>query len=105
MKKEITAEQSLELAARMRKFDTVPEFSLIFGDPADSEPDFDETVAFARQVKRINPEVEIVVQTYCPVPNAAAKCTDVWAISIFQPRRMSGPPIDGSTSRCGKIRS
>jgi radical SAM superfamily enzyme YgiQ (UPF0313 family) len=43
-------------------------FSLIFGDPADSESDFEETVAFARQVKRINPEVEIVVQTYCPVP-------------------------------------
>jgi anaerobic magnesium-protoporphyrin IX monomethyl ester cyclase len=68
MKKEITAEQSLELAAKMRKFGIVPEFSLIFGDPADSESDFDETVAFARQVKRINPDVEIVVQTYCPVP-------------------------------------
>ncbi len=68
MKKEITAEQSLELASKMRKFGIVPEFSLIFGDPADSESDFDETVAFARQVKRINPAVEIVVQTYCPVP-------------------------------------
>jgi hypothetical protein len=30
--------------------------------------DFDETVAFARQVKRINPAVEIIVQTYVPVP-------------------------------------
>ena len=68
MKKEITAEESLELAARMRKFDIVPEFSLIFGDPRDSESDFDDTVAFARRVKRINPEVEIVVQTYVPVP-------------------------------------
>lgn len=68
MKKEITAEQSLELAGRMRKFGIVPEFSLIFGDPADSEADFHDTVAFAKQVKRINPDVEIVVQTYCPVP-------------------------------------
>ncbi len=68
MKKEITAEQSLELAARMRKFNIVPEFSLIFGDPADSESDFHQTVAFAREVKRINPAVEIIVQTYCPVP-------------------------------------
>jgi len=68
MKKEITAEQSLELAARMRKFEIVPEFSLIFGDPADSEADFHETVAFAKKVKQINPDVEIVVQTYCPVP-------------------------------------
>ena len=68
MKKEITAEQSLELAARIRKFDIVPEYSLIFGDPSDSEADFHETVAFARKVKRINPDIEIVVQTYVPVP-------------------------------------
>jgi radical SAM superfamily enzyme YgiQ (UPF0313 family) len=68
MKKEITAEQSLELAARIRKFDIVPEYSLIFGDPGDSEADFAETVAFARRVKRINPDIEIVVQTYVPVP-------------------------------------
>jgi pyruvate-formate lyase-activating enzyme len=68
MKKEITAEQSLELALRIRRFDIVPEFSLVFGDPGDSEADFHETVEFARRVKRINPDVEIVVQTYVPVP-------------------------------------
>lgn len=68
MKKEITAEQSLELARRIREFDIVPEYSLIFGDPRDSDTDFEETVAFARQVKRINPAVEIIVQTYVPVP-------------------------------------
>jgi hypothetical protein len=68
MKKEITAEQSLELAVRMRQAGIVPEYSLIFGDPRDSETDFHETVAFARQVKRINPDIEIIVQTYVPVP-------------------------------------
>ncbi len=68
MKKQITAEQSLELAARMREARIVPEYSLIFGDPRDSEKDFDETVAFAKKVKRINPDVEIIVQTYVPVP-------------------------------------
>lgn len=68
MKKQITAEQSLELAARMRQVGIVPEFSLIFGDPRDSETDFNDTVAFARKVKTINPDVEIIVQTYVPVP-------------------------------------
>ena len=68
MKKELTAEQSLELAARIRQFGIVPEYSLIFGDPKDSVADFHETVDFARRVKRINPQVEIVVQTYVPVP-------------------------------------
>jgi anaerobic magnesium-protoporphyrin IX monomethyl ester cyclase len=68
MKKQITAEQSLELAARLRDARIVPEYSLIFGDPRDSETDFNETVAFAKKVKRINPSVEIIVQTYVPVP-------------------------------------
>jgi len=68
MKKQITAEQSLELAARLREARIVPEYSLIFGDPRDSETDFNETVAFAKKVKRINPSVEIIVQTYVPVP-------------------------------------
>jgi anaerobic magnesium-protoporphyrin IX monomethyl ester cyclase len=68
MKKQITAEQSLELAGRLREAGIVPEYSLIFGDPRDSETDFNETVAFAKRVKRINPAVEIIVQTYVPVP-------------------------------------
>src|SRR5581483_3059461 len=49
------------------------EYSLIFGDPRDSEKDFDETVAFAKKVKRINPEVEIIVQTYVPVPQRSGE--------------------------------
>lgn len=68
MKKELTAEQSLELAARLRAVGIVPEYSLIFGDTNDSVSDFDETVAFARRIKQVNPQVEIVVQTYVPVP-------------------------------------
>jgi anaerobic magnesium-protoporphyrin IX monomethyl ester cyclase len=80
MKKEITAEQSLELAARIRKFGIVPEYSLIFGDPSDSETDFHETVAFARKVKRINPEIEIVVQTYVPMHmDSFPKTVEEWA--------------------------
>jgi anaerobic magnesium-protoporphyrin IX monomethyl ester cyclase len=68
MKKQITAEQSLELAARLKQAGIVPEYSLIFGDPRDSEADFYETVTFARKVKHINPAIEIIVQTYVPVP-------------------------------------
>ncbi len=73
MKKELSAEQALELAARIRQFGIVPEYSLIFGDPADSETDFNETVDFAKRVKIINPEIEIVVQTYVPVPQRSGE--------------------------------
>ena len=35
MNKRITADQTLALAARIRKFGIVPEFSFVVGDPAD----------------------------------------------------------------------
>jgi hypothetical protein len=68
MKKQLRAEQILELARRIREFGIVPEYSFIFGCPDDAESDTRRTIEFIRQVKRINPAVEIVVQTYVPVP-------------------------------------
>ena len=109
MKKEITAEQSLELAARMRQADIVPEYSLIFGDPRDSETDFHETVAFARQVKRINPDIEIIVQTYVPVPqrrgemygrldgNPCSGFDNCTPVSAKPGIRCSRPPLEWQT--------
>jgi pyruvate-formate lyase-activating enzyme len=68
MKKQLRSEQILELARRIREFDIVPEYSFIFGCPDDAESDTRQTIEFIRKVKRINPAVEIVVQTYVPVP-------------------------------------
>lgn len=68
MNKQLTAEQTLGLAKRIREFDIVPEYSFIFGNPADAERDVLETIAFIRKVKTVNPAVEIVVQTYVPTP-------------------------------------
>jgi anaerobic magnesium-protoporphyrin IX monomethyl ester cyclase len=68
MKKQLTAEQTIELARRIRDFGIVPEYSMIFGDPDDAERDVAENIAFVRRIKRVNPDVEIVVQTYVPTP-------------------------------------
>ena len=68
MKKQLTAEETLELAGRIRQFGIIPEYSFIFGNPADPERDIAENIAFIRRVKRVNPDVEIVVQTYVPTP-------------------------------------
>jgi radical SAM superfamily enzyme YgiQ (UPF0313 family) len=68
MKKQLTAEQTVELARRIREFGIVPEYSLIFGNPEDAERDVDDNIAFVRRIKRVNPDVEIVVQTYVPTP-------------------------------------
>jgi len=71
MKKDLRAEDTLSLAARIRRFDIIPEFSIIFGNPKDPEGDTEECIRFIRQLKRLNPDCEIVVEHYTPVPQRA----------------------------------
>jgi len=68
MKKQLEADQILSFVKRIRQFDIIPEYSFIFGDPQDAEKDTRETIAFIRKVKQINPDTEIIVQTYVPTP-------------------------------------
>jgi anaerobic magnesium-protoporphyrin IX monomethyl ester cyclase len=68
MHKDLRAETTLELAARIRHFGIIPEFSIIFGNPKDPERDTQECIQFIRKLKRLNPESEIVFQHYTPVP-------------------------------------
>jgi radical SAM superfamily enzyme YgiQ (UPF0313 family) len=68
MKKQLTAQETVDLARRLREFGIVPEYSLIFGNPADAGRDVEENIAFVRRIKSVNPDVEIVVQTYVPTP-------------------------------------
>jgi radical SAM superfamily enzyme YgiQ (UPF0313 family) len=68
MNKDLRAEDTLALAARIRKFGIIPEFSIIFGNPKDPDGDTEECIKFIRQLKRLNPESEIIVEHYTPVP-------------------------------------
>jgi radical SAM superfamily enzyme YgiQ (UPF0313 family) len=68
MKKDLRAEDTLALASRIRRFNIIPEFSIIFGNPKDPEGDTQECIQFIRQLKRLNPDSEIVVEHYTPVP-------------------------------------
>jgi radical SAM superfamily enzyme YgiQ (UPF0313 family) len=77
MKKQLTTEETVALAARIRQFGIVPEYSMIFGNPEDAERDLAENIAFVRRIKKVNPEVEIVVQTYVPTPQQAGAYGDV----------------------------
>jgi radical SAM superfamily enzyme YgiQ (UPF0313 family) len=69
MNKHITTDQTLELAAKIRKFNIVPEFSFVIGNPSRPEQDTRETIRFIRKIKRINPAAEIIVQHYIPTPH------------------------------------
>jgi anaerobic magnesium-protoporphyrin IX monomethyl ester cyclase len=71
MNKDLRAEDTLALASRIRNFGIIPEFSIIFGNPKDPEGDTRECIQFIRKLKRLNPDSEIVVEHYTPVPQRA----------------------------------
>jgi radical SAM superfamily enzyme YgiQ (UPF0313 family) len=77
MNKDLRAEDTLELASRIRRFGIIPEFSIIFGDPKDPEGDTRECITFIRQLKQLNPDAEIIVEHYTPVPQRARMYGDV----------------------------
>ncbi|MFN8513997.1 MAG: radical SAM protein [Thermomicrobiales bacterium] len=62
--------KTLEIAARMAKYNIVPEFSFVLGNPPDPEADAVGTMEFVRKVKRVNPRSEIILYMYTPVPLA-----------------------------------
>lgn len=69
MNKRITSGQTLELAARLKQVGITPEFSFVFGNPEDPAMDTRESIQFIRRIKRLNPDAEIIVQHYVPIPH------------------------------------
>lgn len=69
MNKRLSTDQTLELAARIRRFGIVPEFSFVVGNPQDPARDTRDTIRFIRRIKRLNPDAEIIVQHYIPTPH------------------------------------
>lgn len=67
-----SAEQIRSFAARMHKFGIIPEYSFVLGMPADSEEQvmrqIDSDIAFIKEIKSINPDTEIIIYLYSPVP-------------------------------------
>jgi hypothetical protein len=68
MQKDITTEQTVAVAQRIREFGIIPEFSFVIGNPRDPERDTRETLQFIRKLKKINEDSEIIIYHYTPVP-------------------------------------
>ncbi len=67
-----SAEQIRSFAARMAKFDIIPEYSFVLGTPADTPQQvmqqIDDDITFIKEIKTINPKTEIIIYVYSPVP-------------------------------------
>jgi B12 binding protein/radical SAM family protein len=66
----MSPDKTLEIAAQMKAYGIVPEFSFVMGNPPDPEGDVRNTIEFIRRVKQINPASEIIMYNYTPVPLA-----------------------------------
>lgn len=63
-----TVEKTLVIAEKMRRYGIIPEFSFVLGNPPDPEADTRQTIEFIRRLKRVNPQAEIILYLYTPVP-------------------------------------
>lgn len=70
-------QQMIEFAARMKRFDIVPEYSFVLGFPAPTPAavmsGIDEDIAFIKKVKQANPDTEIIIYVFSPVPTEGSE--------------------------------
>jgi hypothetical protein len=77
MNKGITTDQILAVAAKTREHGIIPEFSFIYGDPEEPEQQLENTFGFIRQLKAINPAMELISYFYTPTPQRRETYGDV----------------------------
>ncbi|HTB30696.1 MAG TPA: radical SAM protein [Bacteroidia bacterium] len=69
--------QIISFAKRLRKFGIVPEYSFVMGTPAETPEKvmelIDKDIAFLYKVKEANPDTEIIIYVYSPVPTEGSE--------------------------------
>lgn len=60
--------ETVELNRLARAHGIRPEFSFVLGNPADPDRDIERSIGLIRQLKRDNPDCEIILYLYTPVP-------------------------------------
>ncbi len=65
-------EQIENFAVRLKRFNIIPEYSFVLGMPGDDPKkvmkQIKEDISFIKKIKRLNPDTEIIIYLYSPVP-------------------------------------
>ncbi|MBE1161892.1 B12-binding domain-containing radical SAM protein [Dyella acidiphila] len=64
-------DQTLQVAELCRRNGVIPELSFMVAPPENTEAETVQTFEFIRELKRINPESEIIVYIYTPLPESS----------------------------------
>lgn len=83
-----SGEQILKFAERLRRFGIIPEYSFVLGLPAETPEkvmrQIDEDIAFITRVKHANPDTEIIIYVYSPVPTEGSDMYNAVLASGFR---------------------
>jgi anaerobic magnesium-protoporphyrin IX monomethyl ester cyclase len=91
IRKGTRADQTLEVAELCRRHGVIPELSFMVAPPQDPEGETERTFDFIRQVKRVNPDAEIIVYVYTPLPREAVP--DAHRLELAELRDADGGPL------------
>ena len=64
-------DQALAVAELCKRMDVIPELSFMVAPPENTEEETEHTFEFIRDLKRINPDCEIIVYIYTPLPESS----------------------------------
>ncbi len=96
MKKGTRVEHTFEVARRCREYGVIPEFSFILGGPEDPEGETEKTLQFAKRLKAVHPECEVILYFYSPTPQRrpdAGLSADGARLPILAAYGPSGVPL------------
>lgn len=85
-----STEKTLEIARKMKHYGIVPEFSFVLGNPPDPEADTRGTIEFIKKAKKVNPDIEIILYMYTPVPLAGELYDQAKARGFKFPETLEG---------------
>jgi len=83
-----TGQQIKEFAERLGRFGIIPEYSFVLGMPSDDPnkvtKQINEDINFIRDIKRLNPDTEIIIYVYSPVPTEGSDLYELIQSQGFQ---------------------
>ena len=92
IRKGTRSDQTLEVAELCRRNGVIPELSFMVAPPEDPEGETERTFDFIRQVKRVNPQAEIIVYIYTPLPPGSVP--DAARLALTPLRDLHGRPVE-----------
>ncbi|UKE67437.1 B12-binding domain-containing radical SAM protein [Xanthomonas graminis] len=86
-------DQTLQVAELCRRNGVIPELSFMVAPPQDTVHETEQTFEFIRELKQINPQSEIIVYVYTPLPEASRHEKDRGKRAAMPLRDLHGAPV------------